>query len=325
MHWYKLVITVLISLEWYCTYAVRSWHLIFLKVIYRCIFYWFRSCLRSTVALCGQPHLPITISIFLNNLPLWLVCLLQAGRINRFLFIPTVNLLQILGGPCTNKDIMHLVTALFTLFLFTSFLDASYLWSNQCFSRCSFSFTGRQILVTPSNSQPYFNTDFQRCVGTLIPDLALYLHQLPWHLPHLTLTIPHEAVSFSQSLCVLPLPLSQHVLQFYVTWLARTLSYQTIKVYLAGATKIYYLLCGILQVQGSSRHHPHRPAITMQHLQQLLWFISSSGLHHHDQKMLCSTVVSFTLLRIYLTFSFYIYYKFHIAVLRCFHFQTIVP
>ena len=100
--------------------------------------------------------------------------------------------------------------------------------------------------------------------------------------------------------------MSQHVLQFYVTQLARTVSYQTIKVYLAGLQfhsnvmgyqiqlsnmqLLYYVLRGIRRVQGSKCHRPRRPAITMHHLHQLLQFISTSSLHHHDQKMLWSAV-----------------------------------
>ena len=105
---------------------------------------------------------------------------------------------------------------------------------------------------------------------------------------------------------LLPLPLLQHILQFYVTQLARTVSYRTIKVYLAGLQfhsnvmayhiqlsnmqLLYYVLRGIRRAQGSHCHRPRIPAITMQHLHQLLQFISTSSLHHQDQKMLCSSV-----------------------------------
>ena len=44
------------------------------------------------------------------------------------------------------------------------------------------------------------------------------------------------------------------------------------------------------QVHGTNLHHPRRPVIKIQHLQQLFQFISSSGLHHHYQEMLRSAV-----------------------------------
>ena len=177
-------------------------------------------------------------------------------------------------------------------------------------------------------------------MATLIPDLTFYLQaSLASSTSNTYRTAWTSYLSFCQSSCVIPLPLSQHVLQFYVTQLARTVSYQTIKVYLAGLQfhsnvmgyqiqlsnmqLLYYVLRGIRRVQGSNCHRPRRPAITMHHLRQLLQFISTSSLHHHDQKMLWSAVtLAFwfpSLFGIYFTFTFHLYY--HFTIFRCFHFK----
>ena len=107
--------------------------------------------------------------------------------------------------------------------------------------------------------------------------------------------------------CRLPLfPLSCHVLQFYVTSLARRVSYKTIKVYLAGIQfysymsgyqetitsmiQLFYLLRGIRRVQGSQFSQVRRSPITIRHLYQLVNHIQVRHQNPHDQYMLHSAI-----------------------------------
>ena len=90
---------------------------------------------------------------------------------------------------------------------------------------------------------------------------------------------------------MLPFPLNQFILLFYVTFLARRVCYATIKVYLAaiqyksnlfGYTshiadmhQLFYLLRGVRRLQGSSRRRPRRCPVTINHLRLLFNYIYS--------------------------------------------------
>ena len=112
------------------------------------------------------------------------------------------------------------------------------------------------------------------------------------------------------------LPLNQWVLQCFVTWLARRISYKSIKVYLTGVQyfstiigyperilhmhRLFYLLRGIRRQQGTQFRRPRRTPITISHLQLLLAHIKD-GIHSvADKAMLRSavTLAFFGLLRV---------------------------
>ena len=113
--------------------------------------------------------------------------------------------------------------------------------------------------------------------------------------------------SFTSSAAISSLPLNQQVLSFYVTSLARTLAFKSIKVYLSGIqfysnmcgfdsrisgmTQLFYILRGIRRVQGSRFTRPRRPAITINHLVTIIHFLTNSNkLSYHDKLMLHSAV-----------------------------------
>ena len=91
--------------------------------------------------------------------------------------------------------------------------------------------------------------------------------------------------SFCSRFSYTPLPLSQEVLELYVSALARRLSFSTIKVYLHAVqhfsitqgyvekintmSRLYYVLRGIKIVLGSSRSRPRRLPITISQIQHL--------------------------------------------------------
>ena len=95
--------------------------------------------------------------------------------------------------------------------------------------------------------------------------------------------------TFCRQTSLPPFPSSEIVLQFYVTSLARTVSYQTIKVYLASIQyynivlghhisitamdRLFYLLRGIRRSLGDSRTRIPRQPITLPQLRRLVHFI----------------------------------------------------
>ena len=131
---------------------------------------------------------------------------------------------------------------------------------------------------------------------------------LPYHRPHQLLyrSAWNSYQSFCLSACVLPFPLNQFILLFYVTFLARQVCYATIKVYLAaiqyksnlfGYTshiadmhQLFYLLRGVRRLQGSSRRRPCRCPVTINHLRLLFNYIQLANIHSTDKSMLCSAV-----------------------------------
>ena len=120
--------------------------------------------------------------------------------------------------------------------------------------------------------------------------------------------------TFCRQTLFTPFPSSELILQLYVTSLARTVSYNTIKVYLSAIQfyhimfnfpisihsmqRLYYLLRGIRRSIGSSRSRPLRQPITIQQLRLLLTFIRRTY-NHQDSIMLSSaiTLAFFGLLR----------------------------
>lgn len=122
-------------------------------------------------------------------------------------------------------------------------------------------------------------------------------------------------VIFCTQINTQPFPVQQPYLQYFVTALARRLSYRTIKVYLSGIQyhsvrhgyqsniaamdQLYYLLRGIRRSQGNSHMRPRRAPITISNMYSLLNFIRASQYHPTDQLMLRSavTLAFFGLLR----------------------------
>ena len=113
--------------------------------------------------------------------------------------------------------------------------------------------------------------------------------------------------SFCLSAGVLPYPLNQLILLFYVTFLARRVCYVTIKVYLSALQfrsnfygynvnisnmhQLFYLLRGVRRLSpGSSRQRTRRCPITIPYLQHLIKHIQLSNLHPVDKVMLHSAV-----------------------------------
>ena len=154
-------------------------------------------------------------------------------------------------------------------------------------------------------------------MAPLVPDLYHYLHST---LASSTFNTYRTAWNSYNSFClsshVPPLPLYQQILLFYVTFLARRLSYKSIKVYLSGIQfcsnfmglttnvsemcQLFSVLRGIRRVQGSSCTRPRRPALTVTHLNQIIRYVFASPIYHpHDKIMLVSaiTIAFFGLLR----------------------------
>ena len=122
--------------------------------------------------------------------------------------------------------------------------------------------------------------------------------------------------TFCRQTSLPPFPSSEIVLQFYVTSLARTVSYQTIKVYLASIQyynivlghhisitamdRLFYLLRGIHRSLGDSRTRIPRQPITLPQLRRLVHFIQYNTYNPHDSAMLTSvvTLAFFGLLRV---------------------------
>lgn len=96
-------------------------------------------------------------------------------------------------------------------------------------------------------------------------------------------------------------PLVELRLQFFVTALARRVSYSTIKVYLCGVQfesfirgfdtriahmkKLFYVLRGIRRTQGSSWVKKKRLPITVNHLHSMIQFLHDSLMCRHDKAM----------------------------------------
>ena len=111
------------------------------------------------------------------------------------------------------------------------------------------------------------------------------------------------------------MPVTEHTLLFYVTHISTSLSYGTIKSYLAGIqfmsvrfgypcavssmSQLYYILRGVRRFYGQSRHRPKRLPFTVNDCYRFLSFLQSSTLCPLDRKMLWSaiTLAFFGLLR----------------------------
>ena len=123
-------------------------------------------------------------------------------------------------------------------------------------------------------------------------------------------------LTFCRQSHLLPFPLTELHLEFFITSIARRLAYRTIKVYLCGLQyhsilrghtlrmsnmpRLYYLLRGIRRTQGSSfTRHPRAP-ITIIQLHRIITFLQHSSFPLQDQLMLTSavTLAFFGLLRV---------------------------
>ena len=129
-------------------------------------------------------------------------------------------------------------------------------------------------------------------MAPLIPDLTRFLHASL--APSTTSTYRSAWASyntFCMSVGALPYPCQQILLLFYVTYLARRVSYSTIKVYLAAIQfhsywlghdtklaemhQLFYALRGIRRQDNISHRRPPRRPITLHHLSLLFQFINN--------------------------------------------------
>ena len=150
---------------------------------------------------------------------------------------------------------------------------------------------------------------------TVLADLQFYHHSsIATTTIHTYSTAVNSYLQFCQCLPVTPFPVSEHILQLYISHLARSVTYGTIKVYLAGIQYtsitlglpmdltdmhlLYYTMRGIRRVLGDT-NRPRRQPITVLHIRQLFDFITSSQLHPTDKLLLRSaiTLAFFGLLR----------------------------
>ena len=117
------------------------------------------------------------------------------------------------------------------------------------------------------------------------------MHQSLTHNTHRTYqTAMRSFVTFCAQVGLHPFPLSEVNLIFYVTAVARRLTYNTIKTYLVGLQtyscmmgdtaslsnmhRLYYIMRGIRRVQ-SQTHRSRRAPITIQHLDSLYEYVDS--------------------------------------------------
>ena len=151
------------------------------------------------------------------------------------------------------------------------------------FSRRTFSFTGFQVQEAPQRVIRHTS----QCSIRGLDNLGLEVARLQKAaLANSTMAAYNSAYRSYQLFCIrflLPLlPLDEAILQRYVVDLSKSVSYQTVKVYLAGIqyhyhmsesnisitsmVRLYYLLRGIRRTQGSTYTRNRRQPITTHHL-----------------------------------------------------------
>ncbi|XP_057316866.1 uncharacterized protein LOC130657895 [Hydractinia symbiolongicarpus] len=137
-------------------------------------------------------------------------------------------------------------------------------------------------------------------VGSLEDELRCYFTAAPAPNTRRTYLSGHRSyVRFCKSLHIAPYPAVERTLQLYVTFQARHVTYNTIKVYLSAiqyqsvvlgfSTQIYTMRRLYYVVGGIRRSHPHqrlrRLPITPVHLRDMLRFVGQSGFKPIDKLM----------------------------------------
>lgn len=143
----------------------------------------------------------------------------------------------------------------------------------------------------------------------MIPDVVRHLQaSLAPSTRSLYATAWRRYTTFCANYRVAPLPINEQVLMLYVSLLARTVGYSTIRTYLAalqycssirghtfsihGMQSLFYVLRGIRRSQGPSHSRALRPAITINHLNLIFTYISSNRAIHRSDKQLWRSVVT---------------------------------
>jgi len=125
-----------------------------------------------------------------------------------------------------------------------------------------------------------------------------------------TFRLYNTALSSYNNFCyqvnLLPFPISEYLLELYVTAVSNRLAYATIKLYLSGIqyhsrmngstvnissmSRLYYALRGVRRIQGAHRTLPQRLPITISHLHCIYRYLDDSSYCTEDKLMLKSVV-----------------------------------
>ena len=143
-------------------------------------------------------------------------------------------------------------------------------------------------------------------MDTILADIAYYQQSsLSASTLNTYSTAVNDYIQFCYTVSTSPFPLSEHLLQCYITNLARRVSYNTIKTYLAGIQYtsimlghnrniaamniLYYTLCDIRRVLGN-KQKPHRQPFTITHIRAIFTYLNRLPLHPRDKLLLRSAV-----------------------------------